>query len=208
MTVLTDHATYGTLDGELIKCTRTPAAQGELAAQRHQMMATLQRVEEQTVSSQSGQRFREHEQDTDRCDRKSTTIERRRATLPEELVGKHTTRRDCTRMTQLQRYNPYLGHLTDARTQKDIKLEFLTGQRKFDEIMEKLEIIINEMMGDGPVPMELGSDGTHDAKMTQSDLDTSNDMSYDDVCATAGKGYKAGKRIVGRSRRLHEVLGS
>ena len=32
---------------------------------------------------------------------------------------------------------------------KDIKREFLTGPRKFDEIMEKLEIIINEMMADG-----------------------------------------------------------
>ena len=31
---------------------------------------------------------------------------------------------------------------------KDIKREFLTGPRKFDEIMEILEIIINEMMAD------------------------------------------------------------
>ena len=29
---------------------------------------------------------------------------------------------------------------------KDIKREFLTGPRKFDETMEKLEIIVNEMM--------------------------------------------------------------
>ena len=29
---------------------------------------------------------------------------------------------------------------------KDIKRGFLTGPRKFDEIMEKLEIIVNEMM--------------------------------------------------------------
>ena len=49
---------------------------------------------------------------------------------------------------------------------KDIKWEFLTGPRKFDEIMEKLEIIINEMMvDDGPVPMEPGI-CRHDAKMT------------------------------------------
>ena len=41
---------------------------------------------------------------------------------------------------------------------KYIKREFLTGPRKFDEIMEKLEIIINEMMADGgPVPMDLGN---------------------------------------------------
>ena len=38
---------------------------------------------------------------------------------------------------------------------KDIKREFLTGPRKFDEIMENLEISINEMMADeGPVPMD------------------------------------------------------
>ena len=49
---------------------------------------------------------------------------------------------------------------------KDNKREFLTGQRKFDEIMETLEIIINEMVADdGPVPMDLGNVGTHDAKM-------------------------------------------
>ena len=66
---------------------------------------------------------------------------------------------------------------------KDIKREFLTGPRKFDEIMEKLEIIINEMMADdGPVP-DLGNVGTRDAKTTQSDQDTSNDMPYEDVCA-------------------------
>ena len=77
---------------------------------------------------------------------------------------------------------------------KDIKREFLTGQRKFAEIMEKLEIIINETMADdGPVPIELVNVGTHDAKTTQSDSDTSNDMSYDDECAIAWKGYKAGK---------------
>ena len=76
---------------------------------------------------------------------------------------------------------------------KDIKREFLTGPR-IDEIMEKLEIIINEMMADdGPVPMDLVNVGTHDAKMTQSDSDTSNDMSYEDVCAFAWKGYKASK---------------
>ena len=54
---------------------------------------------------------------------------------------------------------------------KDIKLEFVTGPRKIDEIMEKLKII----------------------KMTQSDSDTSNDMSYEDVCAIAWKRYKASK---------------
>ena len=77
---------------------------------------------------------------------------------------------------------------------KDIKREFLTGPRKFDEIMEKLEIIANEMMADdGPTPMDLGNVGAYDAKTTQSDSDMSNDMTYDDVCAVARKGYKAGK---------------
>ena len=77
---------------------------------------------------------------------------------------------------------------------KDIKHEFLIGPRKFDDIMEKQEIIVNEMMADdGPVPMDLGNVGVHDAKMTQSDLDTSNDMSYEDVCAVAWKENKAGK---------------
>ena len=62
------------------------------------------------------------------------------------------------------------------------------------KLMEKLETIINEMMADdGPVPMDLGNVGTHDTKMTQSDLDTGNDMSYEDVCAIAWKGYKASK---------------
>ena len=41
---------------------------------------------------------------------------------------------------------------------KDIKREFSTGQKKLDEIMGKLEIIINEKMADdGPVPMDLGN---------------------------------------------------
>ena len=49
---------------------------------------------------------------------------------------------------------------------KDVKREFLTGPRNLDEIMEKLEIIVNEMMtDDGPVPMDLGNVGTHDTKM-------------------------------------------
>ena len=82
----------------------------------------------------------------------------------------------------------------EGMTPKDIKREFLTGPRKFDEIMEKLEIIINEMMADDrQAPMDLGTVGTHDARKMQSDQDASNDMSYNDVCAIAWKGYKAGK---------------
>ena len=41
--------------------------------------------------------------------------------------------------------------------------------------------------------MDLENVGVHAVKTTQSDSDTSNDMSYDDVCAIAWKGYKAGK---------------
>ena len=72
---------------------------------------------------------------------------------------------------------------------KDTKREFLTGPRKFDEIMEKMEIIINEMMADdGLRPMDLGNASGYDTKTTQGDSDTSNDMSYEDVCAIAWKG--------------------
>ena len=77
---------------------------------------------------------------------------------------------------------------------RDIKREFLTGPRNFDEILEKLEIIVIDMMAhDGPTPMDLGNVGAYDAKTTQSDPDTSNDMSREDACAIAWKGYKAGK---------------
>ena len=65
---------------------------------------------------------------------------------------------------------------------KDIKREFLAAPRKFDDIVEKLEIIINEMTADdGPVPKNLGTVGTHDARTMQRDHDASNDMSYDDA---------------------------
>ena len=61
--------------------------------------------------------------------------------------------------------------------------------------MENLETIINEMMlDDEPVPLDLENVGTHDARMTHSDQETSNDMSYDDVCAIDWKGYQAHKR--------------
>ena len=53
MSVLTDPATYGILNGELTNCPRTTAVLGELAAQRQQMMGTLQRVEQEAVSSQN-----------------------------------------------------------------------------------------------------------------------------------------------------------
>ena len=43
--------------------------------------------------------------------------------------------------------------------------------------------------------MDLGNVDTHDTKMTQNDSDTSNDMSYEDVCGIAWKGYMAGKGV-------------
>ena len=74
---------------------------------------------------------------------------------------------------------------------RDLQREFLTGPREFDEIMEKLAIIMFEMMAyDGPGPVDLGNVGTH-AKITQTDQDTSNDMSYEDVCGIVWKGHKA-----------------
>ena len=84
---------------------------------------------------------------------------------------------------------------------KDIQREFLTGLGKFDKILEKLEIIINDLTADdGPVPMDLGNVGTHDARTTQSDQVASNDMSYDDVCAVAWKGTKRSRNVVSRKR--------
>ena len=43
------------------------------------------------------------------------------------------------------------------------------------------------MADDGPAPMDLGGVSTHDARMTQSDEDANDDMSYDDACAIAWK---------------------
>ena len=53
MSVLTDSATYGVLNSEWTNCPRTAAVLGKLATQRQQMMGTLQRVEQEAVSSRS-----------------------------------------------------------------------------------------------------------------------------------------------------------
>ena len=93
---------------------------------------------------------------------------------------------------------------------KDIKRESLTGPRKFDKIVEKLDIIVDEMMADdGPVPMDLGNVGTHDTKMTQNDSDTSNDMSYEDVCTIAWKGTGPARKQARRDRmdQEHGIVG-
>ena len=53
MSVLTDPAPDGILNSEFTNCPRTPAVLGKLASQWQQMMAALQRVEQETVSSQN-----------------------------------------------------------------------------------------------------------------------------------------------------------
>ena len=53
MSVLTDPATYGILSSELTNCPRTTAVLGELAAEWQEMVGTLQRIEQEVVSSQS-----------------------------------------------------------------------------------------------------------------------------------------------------------
>ena len=57
MSVLTDPATYGILNSDLTNCLRTAAVLGEVATQWQQMMGSLRRVEQETVTSQPpGQR--------------------------------------------------------------------------------------------------------------------------------------------------------
>ena len=71
-----------------------------------------------------------------------------------------------------------------------------------------MEIIINDMMADdGPLPMDLGNVGTHDAKTTQSDHDVSNDMSYDDVCVRSrGKDTMLAKEQARKTNRSRNVV--
>ena len=65
---------------------------GEFLSQWQQMMASLQRVEQETVSSQNMANAIENMNSANRCGRESASTEGR-ATPPEELVGQHTTRR-------------------------------------------------------------------------------------------------------------------
>ena len=74
---------------------------------------------------------------------------------------------------------------------KDIKRDFFTGPRKFDEIMEKLDIIINGMMADdGPTPMDLGNVSGYDTKTTHSTRTRTRTCHTKDVCAIAWKGTR------------------
>ena len=97
MSVLTDPVTYNILSSELANCPRTAAVLGELAAQWQQTVGTLQRVEQETVSSQNLANAIENiaRHDLDAIGSR-LRFQGRRATLPEKLVGQHTTWRFCT----------------------------------------------------------------------------------------------------------------
>ena len=98
MSVLTDPATCGTLNSELTNCPCTAAVLGELAAQWQPMMVTLpaSRTRDPVITESGEHAVENMSKDTDRRDRKPTSIEGRRAALPEDLVKQHTTRRVCT----------------------------------------------------------------------------------------------------------------
>ena len=98
MSVHTDPATYGILNSELTNCPRTAAVLGELAAQWQQMMGTLQRVEQDALSSQSLANAIESIGRT----RTEATAGRLRLKdgerlYPKSLVGQHTNWRLCMR---------------------------------------------------------------------------------------------------------------
>ena len=96
--MLTDLATYGMLNSELMNCPRTAAVLGELAAQWQQMMGTLQRVEQEAVSSQSLANANENigRTRTDATGSGRLRLKDLRTTLPKELVRQHTNWRLCT----------------------------------------------------------------------------------------------------------------
>ena len=53
MSVSADSAKYGLLNSELTRCPRTAAELGEVATRWQQMMGSLQRVGQETVTSQN-----------------------------------------------------------------------------------------------------------------------------------------------------------
>ena len=105
MSVLTDPATCGIPSSELTNCPRTAAVLGELA-QRQQMMGTLQRFEQEAVSSQNTADAIENPSRT----RSDVTGSRLRLKdgegLDPKLVGQHATWRACTRGRRMAGVRP------------------------------------------------------------------------------------------------------
>ena len=91
---LTGPATLDILNSELTNCPRTAAVLGDFSTQWQQMVgdSAASRTRDCDIA-EPGHRYREHAQDTDRYNGKSTATEGRRATLSEEPVGQHITRR-------------------------------------------------------------------------------------------------------------------
>ena len=94
VSILTDPATCDFLSSELASCPRAAAVLGALAAQWQQIVVSLQRVEQEAVSSQSLANAIENMNRT----RAQATGDRLRLKdgerlSPEELVRKHTARR-------------------------------------------------------------------------------------------------------------------
>ena len=98
MSALTDPTTCGILSLELTNCPRTAAVLGELAAQWQQMMGTLQRVEQETVSSQNLANAVENMSQT-RSDPTGGRLRLRdgERLYPKNWFGQHTTWRVRTR---------------------------------------------------------------------------------------------------------------
>ena len=94
------------------------------------MMETLQRVEQEIVSSQILACAIESEEDQKRRDRKQTATEERRTTLPEALLRQHTPWEVCARgcrmagicrpeneaVKLIQRITKWTLRATEART--------------------------------------------------------------------------------------------
>ena len=68
----------------------------------------------------------------------------------------------------------------------DIKREFFICPRQFSEIVEKLEVIITEMIADDTSgPMDLVNINAQDSKSSFGDDEPRHGVSYDDTCAIA-----------------------
>ena len=84
------------------------------------------------------------------------------------------------------------GHQTGVLHGDREDLEFLTGPRKFDEVMEKLEIIVDDMMADdGPIPMDLGEMSVRTTRRRHRAIRTRATKCHMKTCAPCiGKGTK------------------